>query len=57
MTKYELYFDEWFCCLRTTPVTEKSGIAFHDAESVRDDYESGKSYVDVAHDIIAEYND
>lgn len=49
-------FETWFD-LVATKVLAETGVAFRDEDSVRDEFESGKSHDDVANDIIAEYNE
>ena len=53
MTKDDLSFDDWFDLLKVK-LYEK-GIEFHDADSVRGDYEDGKDLFDVFEDIKTEY--
>lgn len=49
-------FETWFD-LVAMKVLAETGVQFRDEDSVRDEFESGKSYDDVANDIIAEYNE
>ena len=55
MTKDDKSFDEWFNLLQLN--LSDAGIEFHDADSVRGDYDDGKSMYDVLEDIKAEYAD
>lgn len=54
-TKENTGFDEWFTAIQDQVYMETS-VEFSDAESVRDDYEAGKTADEVANDIIDEYN-
>ena len=55
MTKNDCNFDEWFDLLQLN--LSGAGIKFQDADSVRSDYENGRSMFDVVDDIKAEYAD
>ena len=55
MTKNDMSFDEWFDLLQLN--LSDAGINFEDADSVRGDYEDGKSMYDVLDDIKDEYAD
>lgn len=48
-------FETWFGNLIML-VLDKTGVDFRDANSVREDYEAGKGFADVAEEIAAEYN-
>lgn len=56
MTNTDADFEAWFSCLQMV-VLDATGVEFTDEDSVRDDYESGKSIYDVSDSIAAEYND
>lgn len=49
-------FDTWFETVACV-VLEKTGVEFRDEDSVRFEYEEGKSAFDVADEITAEYGD
>lgn len=55
MTKDDKSFDDWFDLLQLN--LADAGIKFEDADSVRADYEDGKSMYDVLEDIKAEYGE
>ena len=56
MTKNEFDFETWFDQL-AMHVLERTGVEFRDADSVREDYESGRDMFDVADEISAEYGE
>jgi hypothetical protein len=56
MTKHEFTFDVWFDNLELQ-VLDLTNIPFRDEDSVRADYDAGRSFYDVAADIAAEYAD
>lgn len=56
MTNEDFDFEVWFSNVSCI-VLDKSGVEFHDTDSVRDDYDSGRSAFDVADEIAAEYNE
>lgn len=53
-TKNDWDFDTWMDTVKAL-VLDGCGVEFRDEDSVRGDYEDGKSAFDVADDIIAEY--
>jgi len=53
MTKDDISFHQWFDLLQLQ--LSDSGIKFDDADSVRLDYEAGKSMYDVIDEIKDEY--
>lgn len=55
MTKSDIDFDGWFDVV-VMRVEEKSGVAFNDADSVREDYDDGRNAFDVADEIADEYS-
>ena len=52
--KDEYEFEEWFSQLRVS-VLEKTNFDFRDEESVKNDYENGKHFADIADEIALEY--
>ena len=54
MRKNNVSFEDWFELLQMN--LQDEGIDFNDEESVRADYEEGKSLFDVIDEIHAEYN-
>ena len=55
MTCDDTDFDSWFDAVKL--FTKDAGISFHDADSVKHDYETGKTAQEVADSIIDEYSD
>ena len=55
MTKNDATFDKWFDLLQLN--LADAGIKFLDADSVREEYEAGKSMFDVLDSIKQEYAD
>ncbi len=53
MTKNETGFESWFDYMKN--YLAESGIDFRDEDAVREDYESGKDFYDVADEIKLEY--
>lgn len=53
MTKDDINFEEWFDLLQLN--LSDYGIRFEDSDSVRSDYNDGKSLQDVVDDISSEY--
>lgn len=49
-------FDDWFDILKLH-VLDRTGVEFRDRDSVREDYDKGRSVFDVIDDIVAEYGD
>lgn len=49
-------FRDWFSDV-SNQVEEQTGIAFHDEESVRGDYENDVDSGDVIDDIVSDYTD
>ena len=49
-------FDTWLDNL-TVQIEERTGVAFKEGESVRQDYEDDKNMFDVADDICIEYGE
>ena len=47
-------FDTWFDCVKA--LVAEAGFAFHDADSVRENFDMGESPESVAGDIIKEYS-
>lgn len=56
MKKPEFDFDTWFDAI-VGIVEAEAGVVFTDRDSVRDDYDEGRSAYDVAGEIVAEYLD
>jgi hypothetical protein len=56
MEKPEFSFETWFGTLQTI-VLDRTGVDFKDEDSVRQDYEDGRSVYDVIDDIVAEYGE
>ena len=55
MTNDDADFETWISELKDVVYAE-SGVQFHDADSVRQDYEDGRDASDVAMEIAEEYN-
>jgi hypothetical protein len=55
MTKQEATFEEWFDQL-TMSLWSEYDINFADSDSVKEDYEAGKSVSEVQADIAREYS-
>ena len=49
-------FDDWFYNLQTH-VLDRTGVEFHDHDSVLQDYDDDKDMHDVADEIAAEYGE
>lgn len=56
MKNNEFDFDTWFSNL-SMHVLDRTGVEFHDEDSVRGDYEAGRCMYDVADEICAEYGE
>ena len=54
--KDEYTLEEWFEMLKVI-VLEKTGVDFRDVDSVKEDYNNGKHFADVADEIALEYMD
>ena len=52
--KDEYTFQEWFSQLKVS-VLEKTNVDFRDEDAVKDDYDSGKHFADIADEIALEY--